>query len=64
MKRLYPAVAMALVAALMLAAGASAHPERPSKFPNYSGKVPQLRTSGPSRVVCTSTTRRRIQAYP
>ena len=63
MKRLHSAVAMALVAALVLAVGASAHPERPSKFPNYSGKVPKLRTSGPSRVVCTSTTRRRISAF-
>ena len=64
MKRMYPAVAIVpLTAALLLATGASAHPERPSKFPNYSGKVPSVRTSGPSRVVCTAASAERIKAY-
>jgi hypothetical protein len=63
MKRLYPALAATLAGVLVLATGASAHPERPSQFPDYSGTVPQLRTSGPSLVVCTAATPRRIATY-
>jgi hypothetical protein len=63
MMRLYPAVVTALAGVLLLATGASAHPERPSQFPNYPGKVPELRTSGPSRVVCTYATPHKIKEY-
>ena len=53
-------LAAALLAGLALAATASAHPERPSFYPNYAGKVPQYRTTGPTRVVCTGATAGRI----
>ncbi len=63
MTRISLAVVTALAAGLLVAAAAGAHPERPSYFPNYSGTVPQVRTSGPSRVVCTRATAERIKSY-
>ena len=52
---------VATVGALALAAGnAGAHPERPTAFPDGTGKVPVIRTAGPSVIVCKADSGRRI----
>jgi hypothetical protein len=63
MSRLCRCAVTALVAGLLFAATAQAHPERPSHFPTHGGEVPQYRTSGPARVVCTAATAKRIQDF-
>jgi len=50
----------ALAGALVAAAPAPAHPERPSAFPDATGQFPAYRARGPSRVVCKSDSRRLI----
>ena len=52
--------AAALVALIAAASPASAHPERPTEFPDGSGKVPEIRRSGPARIVCKPDSRKRI----
>ena len=64
MTKLFLAVTTSLIAALTLTAVASAHPERPSYYPKYDGEVPELRTSGPSRVVCKTETANLIKDLP
>lgn len=55
-------VACALLAALLLPAGALGHPERPSFFPDHRKReVPEHRTSGPALVVCKPDSAKRIR---
>ena len=50
-----------LAGALLIPASALGHAERPAYFPDHTlGKVPKVRTSGPSLVVCKSDSARRI----
>ena len=56
-------VALAAIA-LIGAAEAPAHVERPSTWPTYSAHVPALRTHGPSIVVCRPGSGRRIADLP
>lgn len=58
-------ILVALALLVLLAAPASAHLERSTEFPDPSrGSVPELRTSGPTLVVCASDTRQRVKSYP
>jgi hypothetical protein len=51
--------------ALALPAGAGAHAERATFFPDPNqGDFPEYRTDGPSIVVCKPDTRQRIQDMP
>ena len=55
-------VVLALLALLVVAASAAAHPERPSFYPDHrKGSVPKYRTTGPALVVCKSDTAKRIR---
>jgi len=55
----------ATIAALVLAAGAVGHRERPTTFPDPSrGSVPAVRTGGPSIVVCKPDSEARIRRLP
>lgn len=56
-------VAVTALAALAVPAGASAHPERPTAFPEGNGSVPKIRSTGPARVVCKPDTRRRVTRW-
>jgi hypothetical protein len=58
----WPALPLALLTlAVLIPASAFGHAERQSYFPDHTlGKVPKLRTSGPSLVVCKSDSGRRI----
>jgi len=59
-------LALAALAAVALAmpAGAGAHAERATFFPDPDqGAFPEYRTTGPELVVCTDTTKRRIKAF-
>ena len=54
-------VVAAFCGALLAVAGAAAHPERPSSFPDPAlGKVPAYRTTGPALVVCKPDSRARV----
>jgi hypothetical protein len=60
-------VLLAAVAVALWPASASAHSERPTKFPDGTGSVPVYRTTGPHLVVCKSDTTdftSRISAFP
>src|SRR3954469_4499425 len=62
MRRALPLVPAALVAALLLPAAAQAHPERLTAFTfPVRGHVPTYRTTGPSNVVCTKTSRSHLR---
>jgi hypothetical protein len=51
-------------AALALPAGAGAHAERPTFFPDPDqGAFPEYRTSGPALVVCAADTKQRIKRF-
>src|SRR3712207_6075993 len=63
MRRVMRATGIGLALALIPAA-ASAHPERPSFFPDGTGTTPQLRFKGPKRVVCKSDSKARIKKWP
>ncbi|MBA3301519.1 MAG: hypothetical protein H0T15_06580, partial [Thermoleophilaceae bacterium] len=66
-------VACALFGAIVLAVptAATAHPERPSYFPNFNtgtksfqaafGAPPEYRASGPAKVVCKADSRERLE---
>ena len=58
------ALPLALLVALLAADVAVGHEERPSGFPDGTGSIPTYRGSGPSIVVCKSTTPRLIANYP
>ena len=54
-----------LVMAIVIPATAFGHAERFAYFPDHTlGKVPKLRSSGPSLVVCKSDSGRRIAKLP
>lgn len=55
---------IALLFLLLTADVAVAHKERPSRFPQEPGSVPEYRTSGPTLVVCKDSTPRRIADFP
>jgi hypothetical protein len=58
------ALAALAVAALSLPAGAGAHAERATFFPDPNlGDFPQLRTTGPALVVCAADTKERIKRF-
>ena len=58
-------VALLALAVLVLAVDAAAHRERPTTFPDPSrGRVPEVRTSGPSVVVCKPDSAARIARMP
>ena len=48
--------AIAVVAFLLSTGAASAHRERPVRFPDGTGSVPEYRSDGPYLVVCTNET--------
>jgi len=54
-------LALVCLAAGALASTASAHPERPVAYPSPPAKPPDIRRSGPARVVCKRDSRRRIR---
>ena len=57
--------ALLAIAAILVPAGALAHFERPTAFPDPAkGSVPPYRTSGPSLVVCKPDSRARILRMP
>jgi len=50
--------------ALALPAGAGAHGERPTFFPDPDqGAFPEYRTTGPALVVCAADTKQRIKRF-
>lgn len=63
MKILRASLACFVVLLLVLPVVATAHKERPVRFPS-GGSVPRYKTSGPSIVVCKKDSRRRIAKLP
>ena len=62
---MFRAFGFATVGALVLTpALALAHPERPSYFPDGTGTTPQVRHTGPKRVVCKPDSKKRIAKWP
>src|SRR4051794_9268298 len=62
MRRVLRPLTAVLAAALLLPAAAAAHPERITAFTfPVRGHVPTYRTTGPSNVVCTKTSRSRLR---
>jgi hypothetical protein len=58
------ALAAVAAAALTLPAGAGAHAERPTFFPDPDqGAFPAYRTTGPELIVCSDDTRQRIKRF-
>ena len=58
------ALAALAAAALTLPAGAGAHAERPTFFPDPDqGAFPEYRTTGPALVVCADDTKQRIKRF-
>jgi hypothetical protein len=66
-RALVAAVSGAVLAALVVAAPAAAHDERPPIYPDGTGSVPAYRTDGPALLVCKTDGAdfaRRIAAFP
>jgi hypothetical protein len=63
MPRLVACVLTVLGALLLLASAALAHPERPSRFPDWPGRVPAFRNTGEPHIVCKASTEQRIAQF-